>query len=332
LFLQSADFSTTWSQIQVAVSTNVTTSPSGDVTADKVVPNLASTISRVSQTFTLTGSHSMSVFAKSSEWGWLFIGPISGGVGVWFDLSNGTVGTQSSGFVGSIVSFGNGWYKCAVSFTGATTSQPARIVPTNADNTITIGDGTSGIFIWGAQLEAGSFATSYIPTVASSVVRSADVCSITGANFTSFYNSTEGSVFIGAVPYAPQNHASNQFIIDIGDGASTNRTRLFRTFTSGLSALAGTSSNVTALSITGASSSTLALSKFAFGMKLNDFALSKDGVLSGTDTTANMMAATTTMTIGNSSVSATQTMNGTIAAIRYYKKRLPNAKLQSLTA
>jgi hypothetical protein len=319
--VQSADFSTTWSQIQVAVSTNVTTSPSGDVTADKVVPNFASTISRVSQTFTLTGSHSMSVFAKSSEWGWLFIGPISGGVGVWFDLSNGTVGTQSSGFVGSIVSFGNGWYRCAVSFTGATTSQPARIVPTNADNTITIGDGTSGIFIWGAQVEAGSFATSYIPTVASTAVRSADVCSITGSDFTGFYNQSEGTVSMSA---STARSGNSVVLYAITDGTISNQ----------ILALPGSSSF--SVNVLGSSQASLdtgiftnnVVSRVASAFKLNNFASSKNG---GTVSTDNAGTLPTVSQLGiGSRISAVQ-LNGHIQYLRYFKKRLANAKLITLT-
>ena len=328
LFVQSADFSTTWSQIQVAVSTNVTTSPSGDVTADKVVPNLSSTISRVSQTFTLTGSHSMSVFAKSSEWGWLFIGPISGGVGVWFDLSNGTVGTQSSGFVGSIVSFGNGWYKCAVSFTGATTSQPARIVPTNADNTITIGDGTSGVFLWGAQLEAGSFATSYIPTVASSVVRSADVCSISGANFTSFYNQSEGTIIASAAIDALTGN--NRGIYGINNNTASHGFLTF--YNASSSGIVSQSRNTasTTLSPTFTNSAGVEFTR-ALAYYLGGCSIATNGS-AVTDTAATISTQTMlTLQIGNMLAGSFQ---GTchIPSIRYYRKRLSNAKFQALTA
>jgi hypothetical protein len=58
-----------------------------------------------------------------------------------------------------------------------------------------VGDGTSGVYLWGAQLEEGSFPTSYIPTTSSTVTRAADVASITGTNFSSWYNQSEGTVF-----------------------------------------------------------------------------------------------------------------------------------------
>ena len=257
-----------------------------------------------------------------------------------FNLSTGQVGNSSglaSGTTPRIESYPNGWYRVSISAaSGLTTTTNNTLIGfiQNTNGTTRLpsyaGSTSNSVLASLCQFEAGSFATSYIPTTTSALARSADVCSITGTNFTNLWNASEGSVFIGVIPYAPQNISVNQFIIDIGDGSSVNRTRLFRAQTSGATTLTGTSSNVTDLSITGASPATLVLSKLSFGMKLNDFALSKDGALSGTDTTANMMAASTTMVIGNSSVAA-QPVNGTISAIRYYKKRLANSKLASLT-
>jgi hypothetical protein len=328
LFLQSADFSTTWTKIQVAVSTNVTTSPSGDVTADKVVPNLASTISRVSQAFTLTGSHSMSVFAKSSEWGWLFIGPTSGNVGVWFDLSNGTVGTQSSGFVGSIVSFGNGWYRCAVSFTGVTTLQPTRIVPTNADNTITTGDGTSGIFIWGAQLEAGATATSYIPTTTGSLARSQDLYTITGADFTDMYNQNEGTVFYAVRAVGATTAQSGVFGIHGAPRSGGGVSGVF----SGIqitNSVYGASFTSQASFANAASRNTLVKNAIAF--RTDDFANSFNGNIA-TDTSGTLLTIFNRFVIGaTGNTGGPQIGNNIFSSVQYYRKRLPNPKLQALT-
>jgi hypothetical protein len=337
LILQSDNFaSASWVKNAASISSNVEPAPDDSVSADKLITDNGVTLGRAAQTFTLTGSHVYSVFAKASEWGWISIFPSGAVGGVWFDLVNGVVGTQGSGRVGSITSFGNGWYRCAVQFTGAGTSNTtARIISTNADGVQSTGDGTSGIFIWGAQLEAGSFATSYIPTVASSVVRSADVCSITGANFTSFYNPVEGSLAASVIFNAPVANATSQAIVDINDTTTANRLRVTRNNATGFSGFSNTSNSTQNVSIAGSVAlQPLTTQKYSSGFKLDDYAFYVNNAQIGTDNLGAMPISVTTFTIGDASAAFSPRLylNGTLAAIRYYRKRLPNAKLQALTA
>jgi hypothetical protein len=323
LVLQSEDFSTTWSAISATVSVNATTSPNGLVTADKLIVNLLSVTGRLSQNTTLTGSHTFSAFLKASEWSWAFITPSAAVGGVWFNLSNGTIGTQQSGCVGSIVSYGNGWYRCSVTLTGTGVASTARVTPTNADNANTAGDGTSGIFAWGAQLEAGSFPTSYIPTVASTVVRSADVCSITGSDFSGFYNQSEGTVYTESRP-ATVNGTTTTFGLSNG----TSNERWLNRFAQNEQVTvtsAGTESGFDALNPVAGT-----LYKAATAGKLNDFAMSINGLAVVTDTN-QPMPVVDRAGIGNPTGSVAGGGAVTIAAIRYYRKRLPNAKLTQLT-
>jgi hypothetical protein len=320
--LQSENFGTTWAFTNATASLDVATAPDGSTSADKLINN-SGAAGRVQQVFTLSGSNVYSVFAKADEWNWLLISPLGGGTGAWFNLSNGTVGTQLSGSVGSITSFGNGWYRCSVVFTGTGVSNSARISPTNANNTLTDGNGTSGILIWGAQLEAGSFATSYIPTVASSVVRSADVCSITGGNFTSFYNQSEGTMLTDSIPAAV---AGVTIISGFSNGTSNERwLNRFAQNEQTVITSAGTESGLDALNPVARQQY-----KVAIAAKLNDVAMSINGSSVVTDS-SQPMPIVTRMGIGNST--GTNVGGGmTITSIRYYKKRLSNAKLQALTA
>jgi hypothetical protein len=317
--LQSADFvSASWATNNATISSNVAISPDGLTTADKLIVNSGTTVGRVNQSFTLTGAHTMSVFAKADGWNWLLIAPLGGGTGVWFNLSNGTVGTQLSGFVGSITSFGNGWYKCSVAFTGAGVSHTARFVSTNADNAVSVGDGTSGIFLWGAQLEAGAFPTSYIPTVASTVVRSADVCSITGSNFTGFWNRFAGTCVVGvgsslgSVPRFVSNLTAARTLEIWGttniDFFEASGGQLIRIVTNPTYPI-----------------------KLGLAYAINDYQSSYNGLLGGSDTnTGGTIPDATQLHIGNLG-GTSDCLTGHIQSIRYYKKRLANAKLQALT-
>jgi hypothetical protein len=177
-----------------------------------------------------------------------------------------------------------------------------------------------------AQLEAGSFATSYIPTVAASAVRSADVCSITGSNFTSFYNQSEGT--FSCVSIKPSTNL-NSFIFHASDGSFANGIDL-RYSTSILAQSIINASNVSQVAFFNASITASAQTKQCLGYKANDCAYSVNSATVLVDTVVTIPTVDR-MTIGNSGTGSLY-INGTISSIQYYKKRLPDAKLQSLTA
>jgi hypothetical protein len=174
-----------------------------------------------------------------------------------------------------------------------------------------------------AQLEAGAFATSYIPTTSASVVRSADVCSITGADFTTVYNESEHTLFAEA---SGMSHANFGSYLSFDDGAAEQ------------SALAGFPSSVAVgYQVDGGVSQaqvngSITLNqnnKMAAGMKLNSFQVSVNNVL-GTQNNSGTMATATIFKIGRAWNN--NTISGTYSQIKVFKKRLSNAKLQSLTA
>jgi len=177
-----------------------------------------------------------------------------------------------------------------------------------------------------AQLEAGAFATSYIPTVASSVVRSAEVCSITGAAFSGFYNQSEGTFFTQSTKTSTNLNAfivganNNSFNEDIDLRYSTVTQAQALVNVSNVNQIIGFARNITSGSSV----------KQALAYKLNDFAYSVDVTALFTDT-AGSISTVSQLNIGNSHTTG-QSLNGHIASIRYFKKRLPNAKLQALTA
>jgi hypothetical protein len=324
VILQSDNFSSaSWTKSSASISSNVSTAPDGSGNADQLTTDSGATQGRVSQIFTLTGSYVSSVFAKANEWGWLCIYPLSASGGVWFDLTNGIIGTQSSGYVGSITSFGNGWYRCAVSFTGVgAANTTARIISTNVNSAFSTGDGTSGIFIWGAQLEAGSFATSYIPTVASSVVRSADVCSITGSDFSGMYNNNQGTMV--TVASANGFTSSNNNMAGIDSGGTNVFRLLYRT-------AQGNRLSASVSGVLSTPASNYNTANVVYKSAITADAAGADYVIDGTQIpetyTGSVLTADNLKFTGISS----GTSNTTISSFRYYKKRFPVAKLQALT-
>jgi len=169
-----------------------------------------------------------------------------------------------------------------------------------------------------AQLEIGAFATSFIPTSGTSLVRSADVCSITGSDFTGMWNRFAGT---GVASISSMYSNSGRFI------ANNIGARALEVYKSGGNTLFFEASGAQEIIIS--SSSTIPF-KAGVAYAINDYQGSFNGTLGGVDTnTGGTIPNATSLTIGN--LNNGNFLNGTISSLRYYKKRLPNAKLQLLT-
>ncbi|WP_138481446.1 phage head spike fiber domain-containing protein [Dyadobacter bucti] len=122
-------------------------------------------------------TYTFSAFLKAGERKWAYFN--INGVTVHFDLVNGVIGNKNNIFIPSIENAGNGWFRCAAVFLVTTTTTSAKIGPEPANGQPSYnGDGTSGIFVWGAQFEKSNGLTSYIRTEASSVARNEDVVTV----------------------------------------------------------------------------------------------------------------------------------------------------------
>lgn len=189
-----------------------------------------------------------------------------------------------------------------------------------------------------AQLEAGAFATSFIPTVASTVTRAADITSMTGTNFSSWYNQSEGTIvaqfvatttgvtstggsafpFVYEIDSAAASNSSNQLILSSGYGPGWNAST--------------TILGVTQASLQGSMSlGNASVRKIAYAYRTNDFAASANGGAVVTDTSGTLPSPDR-IGIGCQNSSGSNTFTGYMRTLTFYPSRLTDAQLQALTA
>ena len=299
------------------------TAPDGTLTGFKLrEDSTASADHRIYWTVTTTAvGHVLSVFAKAAERSWMYLRMDRSGGGtprVWFDLANGVVGTAETGTSGAITSVGGGWYRCSLILDTAAVASVNPLIGITTANGATAysGDGSSGIYVWGAQLEAGAFATSYIPTGASSATRAADVVTCTGAAFSSWFNGTEGTLLDEFACAAMSNSPSGASLN--GYGWNDNSTQALW-----WDGVANT-----------ATPSTVAVGQARRQVVAWDAAGYSISANGSTPTTVTgrqpWPSARSALQLGG--IGSIQYINGPIKRVRYWRKRLTNAQLQALTA
>jgi hypothetical protein len=180
LLLRSEEFdNAAWTKSRATVTADNTTAPNGLTTADKLVEDTSISLTHLTrQDLTLTANivYTVSIYAKAAERTRLRVDLSDASTSAdtvfgLFDLVSGTVVSSAANGNASLTSAsiqnaGDGWYRCSVTGKINTTDTDGRVL-LYIDNGSTIsytGDGTSGLFIWGAQLEVGSTATTYLPT------------------------------------------------------------------------------------------------------------------------------------------------------------------------
>ena len=240
LFERSEEFDNSyWTKNNLSVTPNQLVSPNGSTNADKVIldsgtNNINGGLFREIST-TASTQYAFSIFAKKGEYryGTIGFGSTSSN-GFHFDLEQGIIlsefnaSAQYTNVSKEMIDYGNGWYKLIVVTTDDIGSsrfigiRPHNTVPTATNNNYpSTGDGTSGIYVWGAQLEQKSFATSYTKTEGSTVTRSADVANNSGN--ADLFNDSEG------VLYAEIAALVNDLTvrcISISDGSLDNSIRI----------------------------------------------------------------------------------------------------------
>jgi hypothetical protein len=175
-----------------------------------------------------------------------------------------------------------------------------------------------------AQLEVGSFVSSYIPTVDSSLTRSADECAIVDSDFLSFYNQTEGT-FISSSSQ-PVITSTNAIVYQVDDGDNFNRLTLRHQSSVAISQVDAS----TQCSFDMANPTANSISKIAFAYKENQYQAARNSIL-GSSASNLAVPSVNQIYFGTRLSSSSEFLSGHIQSIKYFKKRLSDSKLQSLT-
>jgi len=326
LLTYSEDFSNAaWDKTRSFIHANATTAPDGTMTADKFVEDTDNDNHYIRQFPSETGILCYSIFTKIEERSKISISHYNstdGNIRVEFDLASKTIIENVDNLSCGMENSNDGWVRAWVVFNSSSTGDFKVCLRDDDNNSTYTGDGTSGLYIWGAQLEQGNFPTSYIPTTTASVTRGADICYIDGSDFTDFYNS-EGSLIVS---YKSGTDLIANTILSLESDTSNyidfdGETNQISVSTSG-----------TEVALIPASSTPAEDTDYniAFVYSDDDFAACVDGGTVGTDTSGNVPTVDT-LQIGRNNAGSNY-INGHIKQITCFPRKLSDSQLQLLTS
>ena len=378
LFTYSEAFNTDWDNIRSSDSgTTATADPEGNTTgaAYKLVANTDNNTHRLDKrnlSMSTSTEYTLSVWAKAAEYTGVSLTIADSSNlfhGIYFDLSNGTFTNGGNAHSGSMIKYPNGWYRCIATYTTpASIGFQQCLIGVLEDGTTKsyAGNNSSGIYIWGAQLEQAPFPTSYIPTSGSTATRAVDTAQINGIQF---HNPSEFVLYASGRSNTGASDTSSstteclvslgdttnnyrfmlrKYRFNPGDGVNTGFTFRYRNVADGINI--DMFPNYYDGQADGYDTTTIApiwddfnihRSALAFeaGVSTDNIRGCADGTLVAPAVTTPGSYSTvsnpgpytqaTTLQIGNGSSSGP--FNGTISEVRYYPKRLTNAQLQTLT-
>ena len=332
-----------WGATRATVAENAAVAPDGTMTARKLTEDAsANSTHLVVQNFNANASttYTYSVFVKRAERNraLIQIGNFANQVAanaVNINLDTGSYTATDPGR-SQVLNLGGGWFR--VSTTITTIASPVVIAPsvyvTNSDiSSSYTGDGVSGIYVWGAQLEVGSFPTSYIKTESTAATRAADSSVMTGTNFSSWYRQDEGTMFaewVGGLDTVFIN------IFSLGGATGTINIRRGSLGNTNAYVIDGAVSQSGLIAVSGAPSPGTAY-KVASAYKANNFAVATNGSAATEDTAGTVPNTIANLVIGNGwdGVAAVpagaEYLNSHIKRLAYYPRRLTNDQLVAVT-
>jgi len=335
LILNSQDFTNaSWNGGVPCVRTaNTTTSPDGTSNGSTITSTNATYGGFIRFYVVYTAiPYTASIYVKKGNWSYFGVriaGSISGNLVPFVNLD--TLAVNNNGVSGaniSIVAAKDGWYRISLTYTptaGASVTD-FGMVDSNGNQSTNLGAGQY-TYIYGSQLETLGFSTSYIKTAASSVTRSADLAIMTGSNFSSWYNQSQGTIYCEGNPMALNGPTGNPMtFIVISDTTINNEIRLSSNLTNG-GIFESATSGVSQFAL-GSAVTPNTFTKMAGAYSLNNTSFSKAGGAVTTDTSCTIPTVSQ-MEIG--SLLTGRDFSGNIKKIVYYPQPLTSNQLQALT-
>jgi hypothetical protein len=326
LLIDSASFNSWGTGGNGGVYANTNIAPDGSLSADTLYAATTGTDASVFKFYTFSATaYTLSVYAKAGSKSVLAIASIDAVPAFptgYFNLATGATAVTGTA-TAAITSVGNGWYRCSITFTAGAATSPVKFFVCDASGSNTATANTyGGIYLWGAQLEAGAFPTSYIPTTTVAVARSADAASMTGTNFSSWFNNAQGTMYSETTTGI---NSSAKLFYRIGiSGVSSGSIGPYAFSSSILLDKSGTGTLFTQTGYSG--SAKYALSYTPTGVS----ALFNGGTTS--TSTSTVAPNCSVLSFGNENASNGNMLNGYIRKLQYFPQALSNAELQEMTA
>lgn len=320
-----------WQKSNISVTTNALTAPDGTLTAEKVNNNIANSSFFLLQDTSITSglTYTQSLYAKAGEISYIQIGASTGfdNLNTWvnFDLNTGSIGNHGLNGTYTISAAGNGWYRITLTATATSSSGAGRFyfspmsTDINSRNPSYNNPSVAGLYLWGAQLEVGSYSTSYIPTNALAVTRNNDNLTIP-TNF--WYNQSAGT-FYNDISWETITDIYYPMFFRVDDTTNDNRWNTF---------YIQNNSNLGVDGFTGGVSQGFwfgpaALSgsaKIAAAQSLNNANAALNGSIGALDTSWTPPSVTQLQLYGKDA-------NKYFKSLKYYPRRVSDTQLQLLT-
>lgn len=324
----------TWIKSNASTPGPAVTAPDNTLSAYPLVEDSAASNHIVLKQFGVygAGTYTYSIFVKANGRTQLRLAQtVTTNYSVDYDLTAVTATTSAGGATGTIRAFPNGYYRCTMTFTTTTSINLSFVIyMMSAGATNYQGNGTSGLIPWGGQVEVGAFATSYIPNLATgTTTRNADEVRMTGTNFSSWYNASEGAFFVQANLFSGA-YPNNANIISVVDTTLSDTLR-FWVWSGAANNLRWTETEGGAQQFDLTRTYTANTSfKAVATYKANSFAFALNGGALTSSSSGLVITSADGLIIG-SKTGFTEFMSGHIAKVMYWPQRITNAEIQAFS-